>query len=179
MYKAIPDLLSFSRIGLALALLLTEPLSSTFLSIYLVCGLTDVLDGMVARRFDACSEHGHTIDSISDVVLAVILLYCVIPVVNWEEWMVIWIVAIVAVRIVAFIIGSYRYRRPAFVHTYLNKAAGVSLFLAPFLLVILGAPVTVAVVCCISSVAAAEYLCINATGDHYDPDLVTILARAH
>ena len=179
MYKVIPNLLSFSRLGLAFVLLLTEPLSPIFLSVFLVCGLTDMLDGMVARRFNACSEHGHTIDSIADTVLAVILLYCVIPVVSWEVWMVIWIAAIAAVRIIAFGIGSVRYGRPAFIHTYLSKAAGILLFLTPFLLVIVGAPVTVAVVCCVSTVSAAEYLYINITCDHYDPDQATAFVRMH
>ena len=179
MHKAIPDLLSFSRLILAFVLLLTEPLSLTFLSIYLVCGLTDMLDGLVARRFDACSEHGHTIDSVSDVVLVIILLYCVIPVVSWDAWMVVWIVTIAVVRIIAFGIGSVRYGRPAFVHTYLNKVAGVLLFLTPFLLVIVEAPVTIAVVCCVASVSAAEYLYINITREHYDPDLVTAFVRTH
>ena len=177
MYKTIPDLLSFFRLGLAFVLPFTEPLSPIFLFIFLVCGLTDILDGMAARRFEACSEHGHTIDSISDTVLAVILLYCVIPVVSWEGWMVIWIAAIAIMRIVAFCIGSVKYGRLAFVHTYLNKAAGALLFLTPFLLVIVGAPVTIAVVCCVSSVSAAEYLYINITSDHYDPDLTTVFTR--
>ena len=179
MYKAIPDLLSFSRLGLAFVLLLTEPLSPTFLSIFLVCGLTDILDGLAARRFDACSEHGHMIDSVSDTVLAVILLYCVIPTVSWERWMVIWIAAIAAVRIIAFCIGSVRYRRPAFIHTYLNKAAGALLFLAPFLLVVIGAPMTIAAVCCVCSFSATEYLYINMTSDHYDPDLPTAFVRSN
>lgn len=179
MNKAIPNLLSFSRLGLAFVLLLTEPLSPTFLSIFLVCGLTDILDGLIARRFDACTRYGHIIDSIADVVLAIILLYCVIPVVNWEGWMVTWIAVIVVVRIIAFGIGSGKYGRPAFVHTYLNKASGVMLFLTPFLLVTVWAPVTVVIVCCMTSVSAVEYLYINITSDHYDPDLVTALVRMH
>lgn len=179
MYKAIPDLLSLSRLGLAFVLLLTEPLSPVFLSIFFVCGLTDILDGLVARRFDICSEHGYIVDSISDVVLATILLYCVIPVVIWEGWMVIWIAVIAVVRIVAFSIGSIRYRRPAFVHTCLNKVTGAMLFIAPFLMVIVGAPVTVAAVCCVASVSSVEYLYINITSDHYDPDMATALVRTH
>ena len=179
MYKALPDLLSFSRLVLAMVLLLTEPLSLSFMLIVLVCGLTDVLDGLIARRFDARSEYGHIIDSIADITLVVILLYCVITEVNWEGWMVAWIAAIAAVRIIAFVIGSGRYGRPAFVHTYLNKTAGILLFLTPFLLVIVGTPVTVAVVCSVTSVSALEYLYINITSDHYDPDLTTAFVRAH
>ena len=163
--------------GLAFVLLLTESLSPVFLLVFLVCGLTDVLDGMVARRFDACSEHGHVLDSVSDVVLVAILLYCVIPAVGWEGWMIVWIAAIAVVRIAAFGIGSVRYGKPAFVHTYMNKAAGLLLFLAPFLLVAVGAPVTVGVVCGVASISSAEYLYINITGDCYDPDLKTVLVR--
>jgi len=176
-YRAVPDLLSLSRMGLAFVLLLTESLSPVFLLVFLVCGLTDVLDGMVARRFDACSEHGHVLDSVSDVVLVAILLYCVIPAVGWEGWMIVWIAAIAVVRIAAFGIGSVRYGKPAFVHTYMNKAAGLLLFLAPFLLVAVGAPVTVGVVCGVASISSAEYLYINITGDCYDPDLKTVLVR--
>ena len=179
MYKVIPDLLSLSRLGLAFVLLLTEPLSPTFLFIFFVCGLTDVLDGLAARRLDACTEHGSAIDSVADIVLFVILLYCVVSVVNWETWMVIWIVAIAVLRIIAFGIGSVKYRRPAFVHTYLNKAAGALLFLTPFLLVIIGTPVTIVIVCCVTSVSSAEYLYINITSNHYDPDLTTAFVRTH
>jgi CDP-diacylglycerol--glycerol-3-phosphate 3-phosphatidyltransferase len=171
MYKAIPNILSFSRMGLALSLLLTEPLSFPFLAILAVCGLTDVLDGLAARKLDARTEHGHAVDSMADVVLAAVLLYCIVPVIQWEIWMILWIAAIAAMRLIAFGIGSVRYGRPAFVHTYLNKLAGVSLFLAPFLLALVGAPVTVASVCAIASVSAAEYLYINASSEHYDPDL--------
>jgi len=170
-YKAIPDMLSFSRMGLALVLLLTEPLSLPFLAILAVCGLTDVLDGLVARRLDACTEHGHTIDSIADAVLVVVLLYCIIPVVQWEAWMIIWIIAIAVTRLTAFGIGSRRHGRPAFVHTYLNKLAGASLFLAPFLIALIGAPVAVALVCSVASISAAEYLYINVSSEDYDPDL--------
>ena len=171
MYKAIPDMISFSRMGLALVLLLTEPLSLPFLMILAVCGLTDVLDGLAARRLDACTEHGHTIDSMADTVLVVVLLYCIIPAVQWEAWMIIWIAAIAATRLVAFVIGSRRYGRPAFVHTCLNKLAGASLFLAPFLIALIGAPIAVASVCSIATVSAAEYLYINVSREDYDPDL--------
>jgi len=173
-YKAIPNILSFSRIVLALILPLTEPLSLPFLAVFAVCGLTDVLDGFAARRLDACTEHGHAIDSMADVVLAVVLLYCIIPAVQWGAWMVLWIAAIAAVRLFAFGFGSGRFGRPAFVHTYLNKAAGAAIFLAPFLLVLVGTLITIALVCAVASVSAAEYLYINVSSDRYDPDLQSV-----
>ena len=176
MYKAIPDMLSFSRMGLALILLLTEPLSLPFLVIFSVCGITDILDGYLARRLDACYEHGHTLDSLSDAVLAVIMLYCIIPVLAWENWMILWIAAIAAVRLVALGIGSGRFGRPAFVHTYLNKLAGAMLFFTPFLLILIGVLATVAIVCSVTSVSAVEYLYINSVSPRYDPDFTSVFA---
>ncbi len=54
-YKALPDILSISRIVLALVLPLTEPLSVIFFAVLAIGCLTDVLDGYFARRFDAFS----------------------------------------------------------------------------------------------------------------------------
>ena len=170
-------MLSFSRMGLALILLLTEPLSVPFLIIFAVCGLTDVLDGYLARKLDACYDHGYALDSISDAVLAVIMLYCIIPVLDWETWMILWIAAIAAMRLVALGIGSGKYGRPAFVHTYLNKLAGAFLFLTPFLLVLIGVPATVAVVCCVTTVSAAEYLYINTVSQRYDSEFASVFIR--
>ena len=176
MYKAIPDLLSFSRIGLAMVLLLLEPLSFGFLAVFAVCSVTDILDGYAARRFGVSNEHGYMVDSISDAVLAVVMLYCIIPAVDWETWMIVWIAAIAAVRLVALGIGSGRHLKVAFVHTYLNKMAGLLLFLSPYLLVLIGVPVTVAVVCTVTSVSAAEYLYVNISSERYDPDFTTVFA---
>lgn len=174
-YKALPDMLSILRISLALVLPLTEPLSATFLAILAVGCLTDVLDGYFARRFDAFSPYGPTLDSIADLVLATSLLYCIIPTIDWEWWMIIWMAAIAAVRLIAFLLGSVKYGRAAFVHTYLNKLAGVLFFLSPFLLVLLGDMFTVAIVCGVSSVSAAEYLFVNLHNKTYEPNFRTAL----
>ena len=80
------------------------------------------------------------------------------------------IAAIIAVRLTAFAIGSMRFGRPAFIHSYLNKAAGAAFFLSPFLITPIGLPATVAIagIVCIS--ASLEYLLINIRSRDYDPD---------
>lgn len=176
-YKALPDMLSILRISLALVLPLTEPLSATFLAILAVGCLTDALDGYLARKFDACSPHGHTLDSAADFILAVSLLCCIIPVVDWKEWMIIWIAAIAAVRLIAFALGSAKYGKAAFVHTYLNKAAGVLFFLSPFLLFLFGDTFTIAAVCSVASVSALEYMYINIRNEKYDPNYRSAFIR--
>lgn len=171
------DLLSLSRIPLSLLLFAVEPLSLEFLAIYSLCGLTDILDGYVARMTGTSTAYGRSLDSLADAWLAVILLLCLIPHLEWEAWMVVWISAIAAVRLVALGAGTGRFGTPAFMHTYLNKTAGVFLALSPFLLVLLGLMPAVVLVCGVTSVSALEYLYINCSAKDFDPELKTVLVK--
>lgn len=175
----IPDVLSVSRVILSLFLLLLEPLSDGFLILYTVCCLTDVIDGRIARYQDDLSPTGQSLDSICDAVLVLILLICIIPHLPWEDWMVLWIAAIAAIRLIGLGIGSGRYGKMAFVHTYLNKASGFLMFLTPFLLRIFDLSIVVIVVCGIATVSALEYTYINATRDELDQDFKGILVPYH
>ena len=57
MRNRLPSLLTAARFPLALGLLAAE-VSTRFLALYLLCCLTDVLDGLAARRLNACSAFG-------------------------------------------------------------------------------------------------------------------------
>ena len=80
--KYIPNILSSSRIILAFFLLAVKPLSPPFFLIYLLCGITDMVDGLIARRFSVTSSLGSKLDSIGDIVLTLITLYIVLPIVQ-------------------------------------------------------------------------------------------------
>jgi len=79
MLKLLPNILTFMRLVLSvifLVMILYSPHvegRSTFLDIafvlFVVAGLTDVVDGHVARRFDATSKFGRMIDPLVDKVL--------------------------------------------------------------------------------------------------------------
>ena len=170
MIKAVPNILSAIRLLLSISLYFLEPLSAAYLWTYAVCAATDPLDGFIARRYDACTRYGHLLDSLGDISLAAALLVTLVPSLDWELWEMILIAAIIAVRLTAFAIGSMRFGRPAFIHSYLNKAAGAAFFLSPFLITPIGLPATVAIagIVCIS--ASLEYLLINIRSRDYDPD---------
>ena len=168
--RAVPDILSATRLLLSFALYFLEPLSAVYLLSYAVCVITDPLDGFIARRYDACTGHGHLLDSLGDVSLAVALLVTLVPFLDWELWEMILVAAIIAIRIAAFIIGSIRFGRPAFIHSYLNKAAGAAFFLSPFLIGPIGLPATVAIAGIVCVSASLEYLIINISSRGYDPD---------
>jgi CDP-diacylglycerol--glycerol-3-phosphate 3-phosphatidyltransferase len=79
MWKHVPNILTFARLGLTvvfLGMVLYSPrlvAPSFFLDvafiIFVVAGLTDVVDGTVARRFDAATKFGRIVDPLVDKVL--------------------------------------------------------------------------------------------------------------
>src|SRR5579871_792828 len=72
--KQIPNLLSLSRVAAApLAFwLLSSGNKSAFIIVLLIAGLTDYLDGWVARRFHFESRLGLVLDSVTDKVLVIV-----------------------------------------------------------------------------------------------------------
>jgi len=79
MWKLVPNILTFIRLGLTfifLAMILYWPrvtdhpwfLDLAF-AIFVVAGLTDVVDGHIARRWNATSKFGRMIDPLVDKVL--------------------------------------------------------------------------------------------------------------
>ncbi|AGI47788.1 CDP-alcohol phosphatidyltransferase [Thermoplasmatales archaeon BRNA1] len=172
-----PDCLSASRIALALVLFLTEPLSWQFLIIYAAAGTTDILDGRLARMTGKTTRHGPYLDSTADIALAISVLAILIPYLDLETWMLVWIAAIAVVRVTGFAAGSLRYRRPAFVHTNMSKLTGAGLGLSPFLIIIIGIVPTVLLVGAVATVSSLEYLYINLRSDGYDPDCASAISR--
>jgi CDP-diacylglycerol--glycerol-3-phosphate 3-phosphatidyltransferase len=79
MLKLLPNILTFIRLGLSIVFLLMILYSpgvrhrSLFLDgafvLFIVAGLTDIVDGIVARRFDATSKFGRMVDPLVDKVL--------------------------------------------------------------------------------------------------------------
>jgi CDP-diacylglycerol--glycerol-3-phosphate 3-phosphatidyltransferase len=79
MWKHVPNILTFARLGLTiifLAMILYWPhvanrpsfLDGAF-ALFVIAGLTDVVDGHVARRWNATSKFGRMIDPLVDKVL--------------------------------------------------------------------------------------------------------------
>jgi len=69
--RAVPNILSFSRVVLAAAFVAVDA-SNTRLMLVGLAGVTDVLDGWIARRAQVTSKWGALIDPIADRVFALI-----------------------------------------------------------------------------------------------------------
>ena len=127
--KQISNLLSASRMVLCLPLLLVDVMTVPFWVLYLIAGLTDMLDGFLARRWGVESKFGARLDSLADFVYVLTVGYKLFP---WLKlpaslWMMIGFIALV--KMVNTICSYVVKHRIEYLHTTANKLTGFLLFI--------------------------------------------------
>ena len=175
--KYIPNIITASRIVCSVFLLLIEPLSLWFLIIYLLCGISDIFDGYIARRTKSNSQFGATLDSVADAIFIGVLLIIFIPMFQWPLWILYWIGTIALVRFISLAVGFVKYHTFAFLHTYANKLTGLLLFSFPFSYSILGLTITAFILCGAATLSAIEELAINITSKDLSRDIGCIFKK--
>ena len=74
------DTVTTLRIAASVFLLFLPLSSAGFLGVYTLAGLTDALDGWLARKTGTASEFGARLDSIADLLFYAVLLLKLFPV---------------------------------------------------------------------------------------------------
>ena len=118
-----------SRIVLCLPLLLVDAMTLPFWTLYVTAGLTDMLDGFLARRWGVESKLGARLDSLADFVFVLTVGYKFFPLLKLPAtlWM---MIGLIALTKVANAISSYMVRhRIEYLHTKANKLTGLLLFI--------------------------------------------------
>ena len=127
----------------------------TSMRIALLAGLTDMLDGPLARKTGTESRIGEVLDSAADLVFAAVSLVRLLPV--YKEEMPFWLWAAVAFVIYLkgknAIAGYVMNGKIVTMHTPLNRLAGLALFALP--LVCIWVPLTVYGGFCAAAAVAA------------------------
>lgn len=154
--KSAANIITSSRIVLSLVLLLLKVPSIPFCIIYSVCGLTDMLDGFVARKTHSQSEFGAKLDSISDLVFVAVCLIKLLPVLEFKTWIWIWIALIFAVKIFNVILGYAVEKKLVMLHTVANKITGLLLFLLPLFIGTEIINIAAILVCAVATFAAVQ-----------------------
>lgn len=163
MNKTLPNALSILRIVLALALLYPAVNTAGFFALYAACGLSDWLDGFLARRLHAESELGALLDSLGDAVFLAVALTRILPLLEIPRLVAGVILAIAVVRATSLGVSKKRFGRATFLHTRMNKAAGLTLYvLLPLAAVLPHAPLYAAG-CTVAGLAAVEELILVGT----------------
>jgi cardiolipin synthase len=97
---------------------------------FVLLGLTDWLDGFLARRWNQVTERGSKLDAVADLVFyptAAAILAIVFP--AYLESNLDWIVVTLLALVVMLGVSQWRCGKIILLHTHLSRAAGVVVFL--------------------------------------------------
>jgi len=146
-----------------------------FITIYIICGLSDILDGYIARKTHTESTLGAKIDSIADLVMfTVITSVMIIWIGDQISTFLPQIVAVVFIRLINLLYTKYKYHTFASIHTWGNKITGLLIFTIPIVFVISHSSSIVTIVLVISIISAVEESVIHFTSKTIDLDRISI-----
>ena len=156
MKSIIANLLTSCRIILSLIMLLFPVFSLGFYFCYSMAGVTDMVDGTVARMLGAENEFGEKLDTIADFIFVFSALYKLLPMteIKMEIW--IWIGVIAVLKIINIISGFVTQKRFVAVHSWTNKITGLALFVLPFSFSVIDIKYSSVVVCLLATFAAVQ-----------------------
>ncbi len=144
------------RIICSVALLFCSPLSKTFYLLYIAAGVTDALDGPVARKTNSVSEFGSKLDTVADFVFVAVCLMKLIPVWELDIWIYIWVAIIAIIKLGHVVFAYVIQRKLVVVHSIMNKVVGALLFVLPFTTGFIEIKYSAIVVCILATFAAIQ-----------------------
>ena len=155
-YDNIPNIVSASRGLAAIGLLCTPTFSTPFWIVYSWCGVSDMIDGPLARKLGVESRTGAAIDSAADLLFVIAALIKVLPELTITPWQWIWIAAIAFIRLGNLVIGCVRWKMFVSLHTLANKATGLLLFLLPVTVLLFDQKSAISIACIVATFASIQ-----------------------
>ena len=144
------------RILLCLVLVFLSPLSLSFGTVYLLCGLSDMADGYTARKTHTESKAGAKLDSAADLLFFAVSAVKLLPLMGLPAFIWIWTAVIAAVKLGGMVRRFIRLGTFAPPHSNANKLTGLLLFLLPLTLPFADIRFSAALVCAAASFAAVQ-----------------------
>jgi phosphatidylglycerophosphate synthase len=168
--------------GLRIALTLLIP---AFLNDRIICvilfaaaGLTDVLDGIVARRTGTVSKLGARLDSIADIVMFGVMIACAVIWAGVRLWtLASYLIAVALIRFANLAIAAKRFRQFAVIHTWGNKLTGILIFVSFGVYILTDSLIALIPVIAVAALAALEETVILLTSRELDLDRKSIFIR--
>lgn len=152
----IANIITVSRMILSVLLFAFSPSSLLFQALYILCGVTDVLDGFVARKLRTESKTGALLDSIADLFFATVYAIKILPLLKFNIWIWVWIAIIAVTKITGIILKSKREQKFFIEHSLFNKLTGILIFLLPLTVRIIDIKHSAIVVCVTASLSAVQ-----------------------
>ena len=140
----------------SITILFCPVFSVAFYSLYIAAGLSDMIDGWVARKTNTVSDFGAKLDTVADFVFVVVCLVKLLPVMDVPVWLYVWIGIIAVIKIINIVSGYFVQKRFVAVHSVMNKVTGVLLFILPLTLSFIDLKYSATVVCIFATFAAIQ-----------------------
>lgn len=177
MKKHLANIISLSRVAGAIALFFFNDISTAFLIIYVLCGITDLIDGPIARKTNSTSPLGATLDTVGDVATYLALTKVLIIKKLVAGWILAWILSAGVLFGVSALISKHRFGKLYLPHTYLGKIFGGAVFVLPLAMQFMPGYVWMSVICSIATVHAFELLYVqskNKTAEDFVPSALHV-----
>ena len=164
MKKYIANIITGSRVAFSLPLLFIPLSSAWFYIFYLLCGLTDMIDGAIARKMGAVSKFGAKLDTVADFVFMFVCGVKILPLMHIPVWLWAWIIIVALIKIFNIALVFIHKKKLISIHSVLNKTTGFALFLLPLSLTFVETTDSVATVCVLATIAVMQEVYFIAKG---------------
>ena len=150
------NIITSIRIICSMAMLFCPVFSRAFYALYITAGVSDIVDGTIARKTGTVSEFGSKLDTVADFVLVVVCMIKLIPVIQMSTWLLVWIIMIAVIKAINLISGYAMRKEMVVLHTAMNKVSGVMLFMLPLTLKVIDLKYSGSVVSAVATFAAIQ-----------------------
>ena len=149
--KRMPNMLTVLRMLGAAALIGLDANRAAFWLVYTLCGLSDIMDGFLVRRFHAEGALGERLDSAADGLFVIVCAVILLPLCDFPLWLWGWIGGIALVRLAGLL------KARGLRHTRLNRLCRLILWLSmPLIVRSFRAAIPA---CLLASAAAVQDVC--------------------
>lgn len=153
------NIITCLRILCGIILTFCTPFSTGFYLTYIIGGLSDILDGFVARRFHLESKLGAKLDTIADIIFVAVILVKILGGGYIPMWVILWTIGIAVIKGINIACGFVIRKKFVAEHTVLNKISGALVFALPLYLNILSGKMVealMALTCILATLAAIQ-----------------------
>lgn len=156
MIKHMANIVTGCRILGSVLLFLFPVCSAGFYTIYMLCGLSDMIDGAIARKTNSACQLGAKLDTVADLILVIVSSMKLLPTITLPPWVWIWGTAIAMIKIGSIAWGYVSKKRFISLHTMLNKITGLLLFLWPLTWSFAEIKYSAVILCCIATFTSIQ-----------------------
>ena len=161
--RNMPNVISALRIAGSIGLLFCNVTGWPFWTLYALCGISDMVDGWLARKLHAETKAGAILDSVADLSFVACCAIRLLPHLSIPSWLWIWAGIIVVIKLVNQVSSLVVFKRFCFPQTVANKLTGFLLFLA--VPTLFWTVIPVAVVAAVATFAAIQEGRVRGNGE--------------